>query len=1183
LWRLRHQDGFDIIVSSRFRFTTPENVTSAANRVSMSFFRKIPYVKPLTITFGVLLAYALIGFVGVPRLIERAVPDYVAEHLQRKATIGTVRFHPFIFTLDVRDFALTENDGTPIAGFRRLLVDFELSSIWRWAWTFSRIGVEGLNVNVDIRPDGKLNFELLAESLAKDSPPSDTGKKSDDGPPRLVFQHISLSEAAVTISDRSDATPASATFKPINLELRDISTLPNQNGPHKVQAQIPGGGILSWNGRNLLHPIASEGEIRLTGARLELPWRFLRDETNLIEPEGTIDIGARYRFSYTGDVVELVVEDLRLTAKGIGLARPGDPAPILSLQAIDASGGRFELGTRELILPEVAVRGGSVVVALDERGGLNWQQIVRARQPTAESKTPANPDVRPWKVRLDAVRVADVALDYVDQNRAIPIAIESRGVQVGVAAQLEVGGAETQAVVRDLSITMSGIKWGEPGAKEPLAAIEELAVAGGELNLLATRAAVKSVTVKGGQINVTRNADGRIRIVDVAAAAKTTKARRELDLALKQADAKGRVWAFSLDTFEVDGTRVAFRDEGFASAISYDVESVEAVLSNIKSDGKTPIRFDAKLKIAQGGVARAKGEIGGLGQRVDANVNVERLDLKPLQPLVAAFSATRLESGLFSTAVKIALRTGKDSPDLQVAGGLEIGGLLLNESGSGERLIAWKSLATKGIDFKLKPLKLAVREVRLTEPGAKVVIFKDRSLNLAKALSPPVGKEDENSARVAPKATAAPAPSSPPPSAPAPDISVESIVVEKGEVDFADLSLVLPFAAKVEDLRGSFAGISSDPARRTGVKLAGRVGKSGQAQVNGSVRPFAPKAFTDLGVTFRNVSMPPLSPYSVTFAGRKIASGELTLDLRYKIGNSKLAGDSKILLERFTLGKRVKAPGAVDLPLDLAVALLTDANGKINIAVPVSGSVDDPQFSYGHVVGQALATVIQNIVTAPFRALGGLVGGGGENLDSVGFEPGAQALLPAERDKLKRIADVLGKRPRLKLLVEGQYGEKDRAVLRQREVTATVASRLGRPVARDEPLPPVNPADAKTQRILEALFAERQSAQALAQFASAFGSARGKPVQRVDPLLAAVGKPSADVAFYEALLQQLIESAPVSDEVLLKLADDRARAVADQLVQGLSVPATRVARKPAAGKGAAQVKLFLDVAAGGAG
>jgi len=1142
----------------------------------MNVLKKIPYAKPLLITLSVILLYALIGFVITPRVIERVVPGYVSEHFQRKASIGKVRFHPFIFKLDIRDFSLSETDGTPIAGFRRLLVDFELSSIWRWAWTFSRIGVEGLNVNVDIRPDGKLNFALLVDTLAKDSPPSDTGKASDDGPPRLVFQHISLSDAAVTFSDRSDVTPASATFKPINLELRDISTLPNQNGPHRVQAQIPGGGILSWNGTNSLHPIASEGEIRLTGVKPELPWRFLRDETNLTEPKGTIDVGARYRFSYTGQMVELVLDDLRLTAKGIGLARPGDPGPILSLHTIEASGGHFELGTRELILSEIAVRGGSVVVALDENGELNWQQVVRTRQPTADPKSPANPEEQPWKVRLDAVRIADVALDYTDRNRAIPIAIESRGVEVGVAAQAEVGGAKTQAVVSDLAITLSGIKWGEPGAKEPLAAIEELAVAGGELDLLATRAAVKRVTVKGGQINVTRNAEGQIRIVDVAAAAKTTKAQRELDSVLKKAEAQGQGWQFSLDTFEVDGTRVSLRDEGFGSPISYDIEGVKAVLSNIKSDGKTPIRFDAQVKIAQGGVARAKGEIGGLGQRIDANVNVERLNLKPLQPLVAAFSTTRLESGAFSTAVKIALRTAKAGPDLQVAGGLEVGGLLLNESGSGERLIAWKSLATKGIDFKLKPLKLAVREVRLTEPGAKVVIFKDRSLNLAKALVPPVEKESDDPAKVAPKAPADPAPSSLP-SAPTADISVEGIVVERGEVDFADLSLVLPFAAKVEDLRGSVAGISTDSASRAVAKLEGKVGEYGLARVEGSVNVTQPKTFTDLTVIFRNVAMSPLSPYSVTFAGRKIDSGQLALDLQYKIDKSQLKGDNKVVLERFTLGERVEAPGALNLPLDLAVALLTDSDGKIDVAVPVSGNVDDPEFSYGHVIWQAFGTLIKNIVTAPFRALGALFGGSGENLDSVAFNPGDAKVLPPEREKLKQVATALGKRPQLRLTLEGQYGEKDRMALRQRNVAAAVAEKLGQPASPGVSPPPINPADAKTQRALEALYLERNSVQALTQFATVVEKERGKPVQRVNALLAAVGKPSADAAFYEALLKQLNETAPVGDDALKKIAHARAQAVEEHLVKTLSVASRRVEQKPSAGTSGEQVKLALDV------
>lgn len=1142
----------------------------------MIVFKKIPCAKPLAITLGVILAYALIGFIGVPRLIEHTVPDYFAEHLQRKATIGTVRFHPFIFKLDVRDFSLTETDGTPIAAFRRLLVDFELSSLTRWAWTFSRIDVEGLDINVDIRPDGKLNLALLADALVQDDAPEKGREQEAEGPPRLLLRDIALSGAALTFSDRSKPTPASVTVKPINLELHDISTLPEKEGPHRVQAQIPGGAAISWSGKNSLHPIASEGEIRVTGARPALPWRFLRDQTHFSEPKGTVDISARYRFSYARQALELVVDDLRLTAKGIGLTRPGDPGPILSLHTIEASGGRFDLGARELILPEFVVRGGHAVIDVDESGQLNWQGLVRKRKAVADAPPTAAPGGQPWKVRLDSVRVSEIALDYTDSSRDIPIAVSTSSLQVGFMARLEAAQAQTQALVSDLAITLSGVNFREPGAKEPLIVLDEVSVAGGELDLAESRVGVKRAVVKGGQVRVTRDGKGRIRIVDVAAASKTAKARRELEAALERAREAGRAWRLALDALDVSGIRVALRDEGFGGAIAYDLEDVKAAVNNIQSDGKTPIQFDARLRIAQGGAARAKGEVAELGQRISGGLNIDRLNLKPLHPLVSAFSATRLESGAFSTAAKIAYRAGKAHPDLQVTGTLDVNDILLNDAGTGERLVAWKSLATRGISFALDPMKLEVREIRLVEPRAKVVVFKDRSLNLAMALAPPAQKTGGDPVKVEPKPSPDPAPSASPP-APAPRIAIESIVVEKGEVDFADLSLVLPFAAKVEELAGSVAGISSEPASRAVAKLEGKVGEYGLARVSGSVNVVQPKTFTDLTVTFQNVAMSPFSPYSVTFAGRKIDRGQLALDLGYKIKQSKLEGDNKVVLEQFTLGERVEAPGALDLPLDLAVALLTDSEGRIDVAVPVSGNVDDPKFSYGHLVWQAIGTLIKNIVTAPFRALGSLFGGSGENLDSVAFEPGDARLLPPEREKLKRITTALGKRPQLKLTLEGHYGEKDRAELRSRNVEAAVAGKLGQSADSGGALPPVNPADAKTQRALEAVFTERNSPQALDQFATELGKQRGKPVDRVNALLAAVGKPSADVAFYEALLKRLVDTAQVGDEALRKVGDARAGAVREHLVKTLSVAPARVEQKAGASAGGETVKLSLDV------
>jgi len=461
--------------------------------------------------------------------------------------------------------------------------------------------------------------------------------------------------------------------------------------------------------------------------------------------------------------------------------------------------------------------------------------------------------------------------------------------------------------------------------------------------------------------------------------------------------------------------------------------------------------------------------------------------------------------------------------------------------------------------------------VRIVGVDAKVVVFKDRSVNLMKA----VMVVPQAASAVAPAAAQATTVADLKPVFPA---TIGRVAFEQGTVDFADQSLVLPFAAKVEDLTGVIQGLSTDRASRASVRLEGRVAEYGLARAEGSLNPFRPASFLDLNVVFRNVDMPPLSPYTATFAGRRIASGRLALDLQYKIDDGKLAGENRVVLEKFTLGERVKSPGALDLPLDLAVALLTDSDGKIDLAVPVHGSVNDPQFSYGHVIWQAIVNVLTRIVTAPFRALGALFGGGGESLESIAFDPGRATLLPPEREKLKRVAEALGKRPQLRVVAEGQYGPADRAALQRRDVELAVATRLGRAPAPGDLPDPVSVTDAKTQRALEALFGERQSEEALSKVVAETEKSRGKAVARVNAALALVGRGSADREFYEALLKRLTETAQVPDAALAQLAGARAHAVTEQLTAAFAVPAARAEARTAAAAGEARVRLALDVA-----
>ena len=278
-----------------------------------------------------------------------------------------------------------------------------------------------------------------------------------------------------------------------------------------------------------------------------------------------------------------------------------------------------------------------------------------------------------------------------------------------------------------------------------------------------------------------------------------------------------------------------------------------------------------------------------------------------------------------------------------------------------------------------------------------------------------------------------------------------------------------------------------------------------------------------------------------------------------------MLGENKVLLEQFTLGERVESPTAVNLPLDLAIALLTDSSGKIDISVPVRGNVDAPEFSYGHLVWQAIRTVIGNIVTAPFRALASLFGGSAEKVDAIAFEAGRAQLSPPEREKLVKVASVLKQRPNLKLVVQGRYDSRyDGAALRRNATYKVLAERQDiKPAGPDDTLQP-NVDNAKTQRAIEALFEERAGAGSADKFKAEHEKKTGKEVKRVNAALALIWRGSPDREFYEAMLARTAELQPLADAELQALANRRGTAIVENLKSSGGLDAARVETSAAA-------------------
>jgi hypothetical protein len=256
-----------------------------------------------------------------------------------------------------------------------------------------------------------------------------------------------------------------------------------------------------------------------------------------------------------------------------------------------------------------------------------------------------------------------------------------------------------------------------------------------------------------------------------------------------------------------------------------------------------------------------------------------------------------------------------------------------------------------------------------------------------------------------------------PAAAPANDamaIAIDAIDIQDGSANYADLWIQPHFAVGIQTLNGSILGLSSDPRSRAKVELKGKVDRYAPVHIWGETNPLAATTYSDIKMNFKGVELTSATPYSGHFAGYKIEKGKLSVDIDYKIENRNLTAAHKFVIDQLELGERVESPDAIHLPLKIAVALLKDRNGVIDIDLPVTGSLDDPQFKIGPLIWKAVLNLLTKVATAPFAMLGRLFGGG-EQMNYIDFHPGSAVLDASEHDKLVALVKALEAKEKLEL------------------------------------------------------------------------------------------------------------------------------------------------------------------------
>jgi len=712
--------------------------------------------------------------------------------------------------------------------------------------------------------------------------------------------------------------------------------------------------------------------------------------------------------------------------------------------------------------------------------------------------------------------------------------------------------------------TLDALRVQAPGAA-PAASWDRLALRDLQLDLLARTVAIGGVKLARPGVQVTRDAAGRFDAARWLRASAPSPAS-------SAASAPSAPWHVQVRSATLDDGLLQFADASLhpgqhLAPLRAELRQLQLDVRDFEwfGDHATPpakVTLGARIgrpalagsKAPHGGELAWKGTLGASPPAASGNLRLVRFPVALVMPWVAdklPVSLLRAEAGytghvdLKSTSAGLSLSTTGDAllGDVHLTTLAAAAPATAASAAGPDELLGWQSLSLKGVKFALAPgatPRLGVGQVELDDLFARVLVTEQGRLNLqdigGNAVAPAGAASDAAASASAPAAAA----SEPATAAATPlpvVVDIGGIKLVNGRVDYTDHFVRPNYSASLTELNGSLGAFSSTSRDMAALQLHGRAAGTAILDISGQVNPLARPLALDVQAKATDLELAPLSPYAGKYAGYAIERGKLSMDVAYRIAaDGQLEASNRVVLNQLTFGNAIASTTATKLPVRLAIALLKDRNGVIDINLPISGSVNDPQFSVGGIVVKLIVNLLVKAVSSPFSLLTG-GGGQGPDMSAIEFRPGTAIVTDASAASLARVAAALADRPALQMTITGSADPQAERADLQRE---TVEAQL-RTMARDDALRTGAPAAVPTD--------------AAAPLPPATRSALLRKLYQQTRLpdkprnLLGMAKDIAD-ADMEALLAK---NVAVNDEAMRQQALARAIAVRDALVaKGIS-------------------------------
>ncbi|WP_374619474.1 DUF748 domain-containing protein [Pandoraea sp.] len=595
-------------------------------------------------------------------------------------------------------------------------------------------------------------------------------------------------------------------------------------------------------------------------------------------------------------------------------------------------------------------------------------------------------------------------------------------------------------------------------------------------DLGARQAVLDEVTVSGLDVSARRDKDGKINLLALSgdgqpkvatskgkginARVGTERGRRTSTKvsASSSTQANAGPWQWKIGKVALENASIGFEDFAVKGRpINAKFAPLNVKVQGVSQDMSKPLQLDVTGTLNKKGSLNATGHVTPQPLAGDLQIKTQQLDLAAFDSYMSDHLNASIASALLSSNGRATFAMKGDTPQATYRGDATLGNVRLLDKVTTDDFMRWNALSVQQINLAVGSGKPNVQlgSIALSRFYARLIINANGRLNLADVVGnkeaaprsltranegvPLGGSTAKPPLDAAASAVEAGQPTEPEKKEQKPgettaqrgpgygagkalpaDVHIGRITLQGGNINFTDNFVKPNYTANLTDIGGRIGAFGTATTEPAEVALQGKVNRNSPIGINGKINPLAPMAFVDLSAKADGIELTNLTPYSTKYAGYPIEKGKLTVDVHYLLDQAKLTANNHIFIDQLTFGDHVDSPTATNLPVRLAVSLLKNSRGEIDVDIPISGSLDDPQFSLGGVIFRAFVNLIVKAVTAPFSLLASAFGGGDQELGYVEFAPGSARLTPEDEKRLETLVKALTDRTALKLDIEGR-------------------------------------------------------------------------------------------------------------------------------------------------------------------